>query len=545
MRIQSKGYLGNHNLKRAGEKHAWTQEQINEYKKCSENAVHFITHHVKIVHVDMKLVTFDLYAYQIEMVEKILANRYTICKISRQAGKSTTVVAIILHAILFNDYYNVAIIAHKKEQAVELLSRIKLAYEHVPKWLQQGVVEWNKGSIELENGSKVFAGATSSASIRGRSYNLIYLDELAFVPGNMQTAFFDSVFPTISSGETTKMVITSTPKGYDLFFQIWKDAVEGKNDYCAIDVPWTKVPGRDEKWKEKMIRNTSDQQFRVEYNCEFIGGISTLINGGYLASLEPISPLSTLSDENLFVFRVPNPAHTYVICVDTARGIGKDYHACVVVDIATDPFEVVATYRNNTLPVNQFPNVVAQLGRMYNEAHVLVEINDIGGQVADMLYSEEEYENLIRISTQLGKGQRAGGSGKSQPGLRMTMTTKRIGCQNIKTIIEKDGMCINDESVIQEFTHFIEQGDSFSAEDGYHDDLCMCLVQFGWLSTQPLFKDLREEITQVHNTKDTDDLVPVGFYSDGTENIYHDDAATNAEIHEMFKNYIGESTNSK
>lgn len=539
LNYKNKGYLGNTNLKRAREKHAWTNAEIEEYKRCSENPVHFIKTHMKIVHVDRGLVPFDLYAYQVDMVEKIAANRFVICKISRQAGKSSAVVSLILHAIIFNDFYSVAIIAHKKEQAVELLSRIKLAYEYIPKWLQQGVVEWNKGSIELENGSKVFAGATSSASIRGRAYNLIYLDEFAFVPGNMQSAFFDSVFPTISSGQNTKVVITSTPKGYDLFFEIWKGAIDNKNDYVAIDVPWTAVPGRDEKWKQHMIRNTSEQQFRVEYDCEFIGGVSTLINGGHLAAMETRIPLSDHSTDDLFIFHTPRPYDTYVICVDTARGVGKDYHAFIVVNITTDPFEIVATFRNNTMAVTSFPAIITQIAHLYNEAFVLVEINDIGGQVADMIHNENEYENLIRVSSVIGKGQRAGGTGKSQPGLRMTKTTKRIGCQNIKNIIEKNGMVLNDESIIQELSHFVEQGDSFAAEAGYHDDLCMCLVQFGWLSTQQMFKDVLGDISRSNDEeKHNDNDIPImGLYSDGTEDLYRNDAAEMAEIDEMFSKY--------
>jgi phage terminase large subunit-like protein len=167
-------------------------------------------------------------------------------------------VSFLLHYILFNQNMSVAILANKLATARELLGRLKLAYEYLPIWLQQGVVEWNKGSIVLENGSKVLAAATSSSAVRGGSFNCIMLDEFAYVPQNVAEEFFSSVYPTITSGKETKVIIVSTPKGLNMFYRIWVNAnkrtgEEGKNEYYPIEVHWSDVPGRDEEWKKQTI----------------------------------------------------------------------------------------------------------------------------------------------------------------------------------------------------------------------------------------------------------------------------------------------------
>lgn len=263
----TKNYLGNPNLKASDVKINWTKEQLEEYAKCARDPIYFIQKYVKIISLDKGLVPFELYDFQEEMVRTVHSTRFVIAKLPRQSGKSTTVTAYILHYILFNQSVNVAILANKLSTARELLSRLKLAYEYLPKWLQQGVLEWNKGSIQLENGSKVLASATSSSAVRGGSYNMIFLDEFAYVPQNVAEEFFSSVYPTISSGQETKVFIVSTPHGMNLYYKLWTDATNGRNSYIPIDVHWSDVPGRDEKWKEETIANTSEEQFRTEFEC--------------------------------------------------------------------------------------------------------------------------------------------------------------------------------------------------------------------------------------------------------------------------------------
>lgn len=265
--IFTENYKGNIKLKKAGETVEWTQERIEEFMRCAEDPEYFASNYIKIVHVDHGLVNLDLYDYQREIIQKVHKNRNTIVVTARQAGKTTTAVAIILHYILFQEYKSVALLANKGDSAREILSRIQLAYEELPKWLQQGVISFNKGSIELENGCKVFAGSTSSSSIRGKSCSFIYIDEASFIEN--WDDFFTSVYPTISSGKTTKLLLTSTPNGLNHFYKTWINSVEGRNGYANVRVTWDMVPGRDDNWKQETLQALDDdlQKFAQEYCC--------------------------------------------------------------------------------------------------------------------------------------------------------------------------------------------------------------------------------------------------------------------------------------
>jgi len=213
-------YLGNPKLKSSNVPVEFTEEQLSEYLRCHNDPVYFISKYVKIIHVDHGLVDFNLYPFQENMVRTFHDNRFVICKMPRQSGKSTTIIAFFLHYILFNENVQVGILANKGSLARELLDRLKLSYENLPIWMQQGILAWNKGNIELENGSKVLAAATSSSAVRGSSFNIIFLDEFAHVPKELAEEFFTSVYPTISSGQTTKVFIVSTPLGLNQFYKI-------------------------------------------------------------------------------------------------------------------------------------------------------------------------------------------------------------------------------------------------------------------------------------------------------------------------------------
>jgi hypothetical protein len=520
----SKNYLGNPNLKATDVKINWTKEQLEEYARCARDPIYFIQNYVKIVSLDKGLVPFELYDFQEEMVRTIHANRFVIAKLPRQSGKSTTVTAYMLHYILFNQSVNVAILANKLSTARELLSRLKLAYEYLPKWLQQGVLEWNKGSIQLENGSKVLASATSSSAVRGGSFNMIFLDEFAYVPQNVAEEFFSSVYPTISSGQETKVFIVSTPHGMNLYYKLWTDASNGRNSYIPIDVHWSDVPGRDEKWKQETISNTSEEQFRTEFECDFVGSVHTLISPSKLKTLAYIDPVFK-NGEGFKVYAKPEEKHAYVMTVDVSRGTGQDYSAFSVIDITTAPYKLVATFRNNTMSPLVFPNAIHVAAKQYNNAHVLVEINDMGGQVADVLHAELEYENLLSSTMRGRKGQVLDGgfgSGTSQFGVRTTEVVKRSGCSILKSLVEADRLLIQDFDVIKELFAFVAKKNSFEAEVGYNDDLVMTLVLFGWLSTQPYFKDLssmdiRKDIYQETINKLEEEMTPFGFIDDGMD----------------------------
>lgn len=515
----NESYLGNQNLKRSNVKHSWTPQQVQEWMKCSQDPEYFIETYIKIVNVDKGLVNFDLYDYQRDIVKLSVDERFVICKMPRQCGKTTTLVGIMCWYVLFHQTYNVAILAHKLAQAREILSRIQLAYEHLPKWLQQGIVEWNKGNIELENGSKILASATSSSAIRGGSFNLVYLDEFAFVENNMQESFFASVYPTISSGQTTKVLITSTPNGLNMFYKIWMDSEEGKNGYKRIDVHWSEVPGRDEAWKKETIRNTSEDQFRVEFECEFIGSSHTLISATKLRTLRSIPPEASNPDTR--IFKQPIEGRQYVTVVDTARGVQGDYSAFVVFDVSELPYRVVASYRNNMISPLLYPNIVYQLSKHYNRAYILVETNDIGEQIANILHHDLEYENVLTTVNNGRSGQviSPGFGQATRMGVKTSKQVKRIGCMGLKTQVESDKLIINDERILYELFRFVNIGDSYEAEEG-HDDMVMCCVLFAWAMEQSYMKeltsvDLRQRLEQENEDALDENMLPFGIINRG------------------------------
>ena len=516
----SDGYLGNDRLKRVGVELSYTEEQVAEIIKCTEDPVHFIRNYVKIVNVDHGLVPFDMWPFQEEMVNTFHNNRFCIAKMPRQVGKTTTTVGYMLWSVLFNPDYTVGILANKGSLAREILDRLTKAYEYLPLWLQQGVVVWNKGNIELENGSKIFAYATSAAGVRGGSYNLIFLDEFAFVPHNMAQDFFQSTYPVISSGQTTKVIIVSTPNGLNQFYKMWTDAIEGRSTYKPLEVHWSMVPGRDVKWKEETIRNTSEEQFRVEFETEFIGSSATLISGTKLRSLAFHNPIS--SDEGLDIYEQPIPGRLYIATVDCAEGVEADYSTINVVDVTETPYRQVAKYRNNKLPLLFFPTIIYSVAKKYNEAYALIETNNIGQQVVDILHYDLEYENIYKLEHHHIKGQSisAGFKRSTSFGIKTTKSVKKIGCANLKTLIENNKLIINDFDTIAEMNTFSRVRDTYAAEEGNNDDLVMGLVLFAWLTAQTFFKDstsidVRKLMLAEQNMLVDEDLAPVGIIDDG------------------------------
>ena len=540
MSNKSNKYLGNSNLKAAGVNVNFSPEQIEEYVKCSQDPMYFIRNYVKIVSLDKGLVPFEPYDFQEDMIEAIHKNRFVIGKLPRQTGKSTTIISYLLHYVLFNQSMSVAILANKLNTARELLGRLKLAYEYLPMWLQQGVVEWNKGSIVLENGSKILASATSSSAVRGGSFNYIFLDEFAYVPQNVAEEFFSSVYPTITSGQSTKVTIISTPKGLNMFYRFWvnankKPGEEGKNEYYPVEVHWSDVPGRDEAWKKQTISNTSAEQFRTEFECEFLGSMHTLVHPEKIKCMVYRTP-EYFNNEGLRVYQRPLPDHKYVTVVDTARGQGLDYHAYSVIDVTAIPYRVVATFRNNEMPPMLYPNAIYPILRQYNNAYCLVEVNDIGGQVADILHDDLEYDNVIYVSMQGRKGQVVnggfGGKGSSMKGVKTSTAVKRIGCSILKNLVEDTKLIVEDFNTVDEFCSFVAKGDSFEAEDNHHDDLVMTLVLFGWLTTQAYFKqitgsDIRKDLYEDQMKNLEEEMTPFGFVDDGVvDNIVVDGNGT-------------------
>ena len=522
-KVDVKSYMGNPKLKKIGEKIEWTEDMAREYRRCAEDILYFAANYYKIVNIDKGLITIPLYDFQKEMVIHYQNNRNALCLCSRQVGKTTTSCIFILHHILFNAHKSVAILANKGATSREILSRVQLAYEHLPKWLQQGIVEWNKGNIELENGSKVLSGTTTSDSIRGFACSTLFIDECAFISPNHYEEFFRSVYPTISSGQKSKIIMISTANGYNHFYKLVDDARKNKSDFKLFEVKWSDVPGRDEAWKEAMIRNTSEEDFEQEHENQFLGGSNTLIKGSKIKSLVFQTPVMK-TDSGINVYKKVEEGEEYIVVSDVAEGNGGDYSTVSVIKVSSLPYEQVATYRSNVVsPYIEFPEVIHKLSEYYNQAYVLIETNiSVGRETANILHDELENENVLMTITKPGKGQQISGgfAGKTlSPGVKMTKSVKRIGCSKLKDLIEKDILIINDFETISEISTFVKKLTSYAAQEPNHDDMIMGLVLFGWFTVTEYFKANngtfdRNKLYHSQIKEVEEDLMPLGFFPD-------------------------------
>ena len=488
---EGNSYHGNPNLKPLAYQHDFSQEEIEEYIKCKNDPVYFIENYVKIITLDSGLQPFKLYDCQKKKVECIMNNRRVVLMEGRQQGKTVTSAACILLYTIFEEDKTVAIMANKSAAAREVLNRYQIMYENLPIWMQQGVKTWNKGDVELENNSKVLTAATTAAAIRGKSVNWLYIDEAAIIPNNVADEFFTSVYPTISAGETTKILLTSTPLGYNHFWKFWNESLEGVNGFENMFIPYYEIPGRDDKWLEEQKQLLGDVKFNQEVMCEFLGSTNTLINAQTIQRLSTKDPEFT--NNGLDIYESPQENHYYAITVDTSRGIGGDYSAFVVVDITEMPYKVVAKYRDNKIAPMLYPDIIGKVGKDYNNAFILVEVNDIGQQVVEILHQEIEYENILSTVNEQQKQYVSPGFGKStKHGVTTSKQVKRQGCFAFKSLLEEQKMLVFDEHIIHEISTFTEKGNTYQADEGYHDDLVMCLVLFGWLSSQQFFKDMTD-----------------------------------------------------
>jgi hypothetical protein len=513
-------YNSNSNLKAAGVTVDFTPDNIQEYIKCAADPLYFIENYCYIVTLDFGLKLFKLYDCQRNKVEIIHNNRRVILMEGRQQGKTTTSAAYILWYTLFQANKTVAILANKATAAREVLDRYQTMYELLPKWMQQGVTGWNKGDIELENGSKVFTAATTASGIRGKSVNMLYVDEAAIIPNNVAEQFFTSVYPTISAGQTTKILLSSTPLGYNHFWKFWTDAEKGRNGFVPLFIPYWEIPGRDEAWAAEQKAQLGELKYTQEVLCNFLGSSLTLIKADVIARMSPDNIIH--SKDGLDIYEKPSAGHTYCMVCDVAKGVGGDYSSFQIIDITETPYRVVGKYRDNQISPILYPSVIYKVGKEYNNAYVLLEIN-ISEQVAHILYSEMEYENILFVTRHtMGQTVSGGfGGGKTQLGVVTDKKIKRIGCHNFKALVEENKLIINDADTISEISTFIEKKGSYEADEGYHDDLVMPLVLFSWLTTNSYFKDLnnvnlREIMYKKQMQAIEEELTPFGFYDDGS-----------------------------
>lgn len=487
------------NVKRAGTVQNITKEQAAEYLKCKDDPDYFIETYVKITDIDVGTIPFKMRSYQKTMIHHYHKHRFNINLLSRQSGKTTAVAAYGIYHVLFSDRKHVKILANKYENARGILDRIKKSYELLPEWLQQGVLKWNEGSIELENYSQISVGTTTPDSGRSASISLLILDEFAFVKNNIASEFWSAVYPVISSGKKTRVIIISTANGLNLFYKLYTDAKKGMNSFVPFEVSWTDVPGRDEKWRKETIANLNNDEdlFRQEYENDFIGNSNTLIPISVLKTLVFTDPIET--KESFSIFEYPTKGRIYFITVDCARGVGNDFSSMQVLDITEYPYKQVAVYRNNRIDPIVYPTIIVQWAERYNNAYVLLEANDVGESIGDMIHMDLEYENLLLVSHQGRAGQRLGGgfSKAVRSGVMTSKRTKNIGMTSMKAMITSHQLVIQDFLTIEELSTFSKKGDSYEAEEGAYDDLVMPLVVFGWAAQEAYFKDLMDQDLRV------------------------------------------------
>jgi len=489
-------YLSNPKLKAANVKVAFTQEQVDEYMRCKHDILYFMENYIKIVTLDDGLVQFQPYEFQQKIVRLVHNNRFFIGKIGRQMGKTTIVGAYLLWVVLFHKLQSVAILANKGKTAMGILGKIQKSYENLPLWLQQGIKEWNKGSLILENGSKIVADSTGGSAGRSESHNIVFLDEFAFVPRNVAEEFMTSVYPVITAGTNTKIIMISTPKGMNLFYKYWVDAKNKRNKYKPFEAHWSEVPGRDKAWEKETRANIGDEKFEQEFNTEFLGSTNTLISASKLNELvyvEPVKTYKTQGDNIVKIYDTPKPNRAYIISVDSGEGTGLDYSAFTVIDVTDTPYNIVSTFKSSDVSPLIFPDIIVNIAKIYNNSHLLIESNGIGTQVINTIYNDLEYEYVFATSSRGRGGQTisAGFNKSSKLGIKMSGAVKKIGCSNLKSMIETDGIMINDYNIIEEFSTFVaNKKNTYEAESGHHDDLVMTMVLFGWLTKQQYFKDI-------------------------------------------------------
>jgi hypothetical protein len=507
----NESYNGNINVKRDGVIQNFTHHEVMEYAKCMNDPSYFAKHYCKIINLNKGLVNFDLYPYQEKMFNHFNNNRFTIVLACRQSGKSISSVAYLLWYAVFHPEKTIAVLANKGATAREMLSRVTIMLENLPFFLQPGCRSLNKGSIEFSNNSRIIAAATSGSSIRGMSVNLLYLDEFAFV--ERAAEFYTSTYPVISSGESTKIIVTSTANGIgNMFHKLWEGAVQGTNQFKPFRVDWWDVPGRDEAWKDSTIANTSQLQFDQEFGNTFFGTGDTLISAWCLLEQKAENPKRTLEGGTVLIYDECVKDHQYIMTVDVSKGRAQDYSTFNIFDITQRPFKQVATYRNNTISPLLFPDIIYKYATVYNEAYVIVEANDQGSLVTNGLYNDLEYENMHVESAVKSNAL----------GVEMNKKVKRIGCSAIKDIIENKKLHVVDAQTILEMSTFVAQGQSYEASEGNHDDLMMNLVMFGYFAVTNTFTsmtdiNLKQVMFEQRMKEIEDDVVPFGFVDDGLD----------------------------
>lgn len=472
-----------------------TLDQEIEYMKCSMDSVYFAKNYYKITSIDKGFMLFEPFEYQEELLEAFSEHRFVIDMQCRQSGKTTCVGAFLLWYMTFHEHKEIFVLANKEKQAIEILTRVRKALLDMPFFLSPGVVKYGSTEVEFDNGSKIVAYATSSDSIRGRAAALLYIDEVAFIENDMD--FWESTFPAVSQSETSKVIMTSTPKGQrGLFYKTWMEAEPDEdgmdNGFHRVLVSWERVPTyvKDPMWSQKQIKKLGEARFKQEFGCSFKGSVGSLVSSTTIENMVSKSPKIEM-DEWTKIYHKYIQGNKYIAVADVGGGVGIDYSVCRVMDVTTYPYKTAALYRNNEISPMLFPHVIVSMCEAYGECYVLPEINnDMGGQAITVLYYDLEYEYVLKTGSdkQKGTGTKIGGKG-AKPGLRTNMRTRSVGCSNMKSMIENNLILVDDLETIYELGNFIAVGDRYEADSGCHDDCVMTLVIFAWLAKQAWFID--------------------------------------------------------
>lgn len=503
-------FQGNKLLRASGESIEYTKELIDEYIRCKEDIIYFAEKYFYISSIDGGRHVIKLYEFQ-KKVLKVYDSppdekSHIIMMMARQMGKTTVSTIYLLHYIIFNKDKNVAILANKEKTALEIMRRIKMAYESLPNWLQQGIVEggWNKSSIILENGVRLIAATTSSDSISGEAISLLYMDEFAKVKPHIAEDFITATMPVITSGKTSKVIMVSTPLGMNHFYDFWSGARRNENDFYPIKVSWWEHPDRDENWKIKTLRllNNDKAKFNQEYGCKFLGSSETLVDADILERIQPLQPVDYKLNGIFKIYEHPVEGGFYIMGVDTAKGTGRDYSVVQVLKIINEhEVRQVAIYKYNKVDTHEYAQVCIGISKYYNNAHMMIENNAEGGETANTIWYEYEYDYIINCD-------------KKGIGIRSTKKSKLVANLTIKRYVENGWLQLVDKDTVAELSRYIEVSTNvFKAETRTtHDDCVTALIWAIYFVTTDFFDDKDLTVKKIEEKYNLEEEIPIIFY---------------------------------
>ena len=488
--------LDSEQIKRAHKKHKYTKDQVLKLEQCmhpKNGPLFFMETFMKIQHPTKGEMEFHPYPFQKRLIESYNNNRFSISMLPRQTGKTTCAAGYIIWYAMFYPNSSILIAAHKYAGASDIMSRVRYSYEMLPEWIKAGVVQYNRNSIEFDNGSKIMATTTTENTGRGMSLTMIYCDEFAFVqPPDKAKEFWTSLSPTLSTGG--KCMITSTPNSdEDQFAMIWKEAnkrfdeygndkIVGTNGFYAMKAHWSEHPDRDETWAETEKARIGEERFRREHECEFIIFDETLINSITLADMEGTNPVENTGQVRWF--KRPTPGHTYMVALDPSMGTGGDFAAIQVFELPT--FDQVGEWRHNETPMNQQIKILQGINKHIHDTIIEKDAsanpqifysmeNNAIGEAALLRVMDIGEENIMGmfLSEPIRKGHRR----KFRRGFNTTAKFKIDACTKFKELVENNKLKVNSKLLVTELKDFVATGLSFKAKPGQHDDLVSaCLL---------------------------------------------------------------------